>query len=301
MRFAGKLFYFLLAAAPAYAGPVEPVQSSAVVGTAHKVLDLIIETVVKYSFQVLAGIIILIAGWVLAQFACRFVQEFLKKKRLDVTVTKFLIYGVRLVIMIFAGLIALGKFGIEIAPFIAGLSVIGLGTSLAMQGVMSNYASGITLIFTKPFKVGDIIEVVGQMGEVEDMTLPRTILKTVDGTTIIIPNKHIIGEIIHNFSDSKKLDIKIGVDYKADLDKAVAAIRAVIDREPRICRKPEPKMGVAEFGDSSVNLYARLWCKQSDYWDVMFAVNKNIFAEFKKVGIEIPFPRRDVYLHQERS
>ncbi len=269
--------------------------------TLKKIIDLVIETVVKYSFQFFAGIIILVAGWVIAKFLARFAQNFLMKYKVDVTITKFIVGAVKLAVMAFVGLIALGKFGIEIAPFIAGLSVVGFGTSFALQGPLSNYAAGATLIFTKPFKVGDIIEVIGQVGEVEDMTLPRTIIKTMDNTRIIIPNKHIIGEVIHNFSDLKRLDIKVGVGYRTDVELAIRLLKDIIGREPRIVKNQELKVGISEFGDSSVNLYARLWCKQADYWDVMFTINKNIFAEYRKHQLEIPYPQRDVHIYQEKS
>ncbi len=265
--------------------------------TVHKLIDIILEAVVKYSFQVLGGIIVLVVGWFIAKIVCRFVQTFLERHNVDVTVVKFLIGTTRLIIMAFAGLVALGKFGIEIAPFIAGLSVVGFGTSFALQGPLSNYAAGASLIFTKPFKVGDIIEVVGVMGEVQDMTLPRTILKTVDGTMIVIPNKHIIGEIIHNFLDLKRVDIKVGVGYKSDVEKAIHIIEGVISQEKRIFRNEQkPKVGISEFAESSVNLYARIWCKQADYWDVLFDLNKKILAEFNRQQIEIPFPQRDVHM-----
>lgn len=274
---------------------------NAYMGTLQKLIDLAIEFTFKYSFQVLGGVIVLGAGWLVSKFVCKFVQGFLTKHKIDVTVSKFLVGAVRLIIMAFAGLIALGKFGIEIAPFIAGLSVVGFGTSFALQGPLSNYAAGATLIFTKPFKVGDIIEVVGVMGEVQDMTLPRTVLKTIDGTTIVVPNKHIIGEIIHNFADSKRLDIKVGVSYKADIDKAIRIVKSVVEKEPRVLKNPLPKIGVSEFGDSSVNIYARIWSKQDDYWDAMFAINRAIFEEFGKGGVEIPFPQRDVHLFQHKA
>ena len=208
----------------------------------------------------------------------------------------FLVGGVKLVIMAFAVIVALGKFGIEIAPLIAGISVVGFGTSFALQGPLSNYASGATLIFTKPFKVGDIIEVAGVMGEVLDMKLPRTEIKTVDGNTIVIPNKHIIGEIIQNYSMAKKLDISIGVSYSTDMDKAIGIVRDVIKKEEKVLSTKEPKVGITEFADSSVNIFARLWCAQDDYWDVKFNVNKHIFEAFNKEGIDIPFPQRDVHV-----
>jgi small conductance mechanosensitive channel len=203
--------------------------------------------------------------------------------------------------MVFAVLIALGKFGITIAPFIAGLSVIGFGASFAVQGPLSNYAAGATLIFTKPFRVGDIVELAGEAGEVTDMTLSRTELKTVDGTVIFIPNKHIIGEIIQNFSAYKKLDLTIGISYDADYDKAIGIIKDVVAAEGRISNTPEPKIGISEFADSSVNIYARLWCKQSDYYDVMFELNRKIFMEFGSNGITIPFPQRDIHMIDKKS
>jgi len=197
--------------------------------------------------------------------------------------------------MAFAVIVALGKFGIEIAPLIAGISVAGFGLSFALQGPLSNYASGATLIFTKPFKVGDIVEVCGVEGQVIDMKLPRTELKTLDGELIVIPNKHIIGEIILNCSDSKRIDITVGVSYNSDIDKVIAVVSKIINDEARIVKTKTPKIGISEFADSSINIYARAWCKQDEYYDVKFAVNKKIFDEFNKNGIEIPFPQRVVH------
>jgi small conductance mechanosensitive channel len=269
-------------------------------GTAKKMVDLLIEFCVTYSFQALGGILVLVLGWIIAKFAARFLQDLFTKQKIDVTVAKFIIAIVKLLIMAFAALVALGKFGITIAPFIAGLSVVGFGTSFALQGPLSNYAAGATLIFTKPFKVGDIIEVAGVVGEVQDMTLARTLIKTVDGTLIVVPNKHIIGEIIQNYSSSKLLDINVGVSYGSDLDKAVKIVKDVVAADKRVADSPMPKVGISEFADSSINIYSRLWCKQSDYWDVMFDINKKIYDEFEKGGITIPFPQRDVHIYQSK-
>jgi len=267
--------------------------------TARKLVGIVAEFFVKYSFQVLGGIIILVAGWLIAKYVANFISGLLERKKVDVVVAKFLVGAVKLLIMIFAVIVAMGKFGIEIAPLIAGISVVGFGTSFALQGPLSNYASGATLIFTKPFKVGDIIEVAGVTGEVIDMKLPRTELKTLDGEMIVIPNKHIIGEIIENYSGHKRLDIKVGVSYSADVDKAVHLIRDILKSDERIIKDKEPKIGIEEFGDSSINLLARLWCKQDDYWDVMFENHKKIFDAFNANGIVIPFPQRDVHMIKE--
>ncbi len=257
-----------------------------------EIIKIVYEYVIKYSFQALGGIIVLLLAWIIARYVGNYLSKLLSRKHLDITVAKFIVSTVKLLIMVFAAIVALGKFGIEIAPLIAGISVAGFGLSFALQGPLSNYASGATLIFTKPFKVGDIIEVAGEMGEVVDMKLPRTDIKTVDGTLIVIPNKHIVGEIIHNYSELKKVDINIGVAYKVDIDKAINIVKEVIRKDKRVVK--QPNVGISQFADSAVNIYGRLWCKQDDYWNVLFDINKAIFVEFKSQGIEIPFPQREV-------
>jgi small conductance mechanosensitive channel len=268
--------------------------------TWHKILDWVIEAVAKYSFQALGGIVIIAAGFIVAKMVAQFAEGLLKKHHVDVTVSKFIVQAVRLIVVALAVLVALGKFGFEIAPLVAGLSVVGFATSFALQGPLSNYAAGATLIFTKPFKVGDIIEVAGETGVVEDMTLPRTLLRTVDKTLVVIPNKHIIGEVIHNYSADKRVDIKVGIAYKANADKAIGLLREIVVKDARIIREQETKIGISDFGDSSVNLCARLWCKQHDYWDVLFDVNKAVLEAFRENGIDIPFPQRDVHIFREK-
>ncbi len=270
------------------------------ISTAKKIIDMMAEFSVKYSFQALGGIIVIVLGWILAKYIAKFLDNLLRKKEVDVTVSKFIVSIVKMIVIALAALIALGKFGITIAPFIAAISVIGFGATFAIQGPLSNYAAGATLIFTKPFKVGDIVAVTDVQGAVTDMTLARTEMKTLDGTVIFIPNKLIVGEVIHNYSEYQKLDLTIGVAYDADTDKAIDIIKGVVTAEERISKKPEPKIGINEFADSSVNIYARLWCKPGDYYDVLFSVNKKVFAELNKNNITIPFPQRDVHLFGQK-
>ena len=266
--------------------------------TTQKLIDLVLQMCVQYGFQVLGGLAILAIGWLVANFVERFLKDLLAQRKVDVTVAKFVAGVAKLTVILFAVLVAIGKFGVEITPLIAGLSVTGVGLSLALQGTLSNYAAGTSLIFAKPFKVGEIIEVAGVLGEVEDINLGRTQLVRVDGVKVMVPNRHIIGEIIHNYSGLKAVDIKIGVGYGSDIEKAIAAIRSVIQREARVVQTSAAKIGISEFADSSINLTGRLWCKQQDYLDVFFGINRGILEEFRRQQIEIPFPQRDVHLHQ---
>jgi small conductance mechanosensitive channel len=262
--------------------------------TAQEIAYICLDFISKNTVNIIGGVIILAVGWFIAKVVGKAIQLLLLRRKADVTITKFFVDIVKLLILFTALLIALGNFGITIAPFIAGLGALGFGASFALQGPLSNYAAGATLVFTKPFKVGDILEVGGHVGEVEDMTLARTIMRTLDGTRIVIPNKKIIGEIMHNYSDCKKVDIKVGVAYYSDMDRAIIAVKQAVHANKKVAPKPQPKIGISEFADSGVIIYARLWCAQADYWDVLFDVNKRIFEEFKKTGIVIPYPQRDV-------
>lgn len=264
--------------------------------TAQEMAYITMSFISKNIVNIIGGIIILVAGWLIGKALAGLFSFILLKNRADVTITKFLSDVLKLLVIVIALLVALGNFGITIAPFVAGLGAAGFGLSFAFQGPLSNYASGATLIFTKPFKIGDILEVAGNVGQVVNITLARTIMRTLDGTTIIIPNKKIIGEIMHNYSQFKKLDIKVGISYSSDIDKAVDIVKGVVARDGRIAKTPPAKVGVSEFGDSGITVYARVWCRQAEYWDVMFDTNSAIFSAFKNNSITIPFPQRDVHL-----
>ncbi len=267
----------------------------------HKIIDFVAENAVKYSFQVIGGMVILLCAWILSRFVSKLVNRSLMEKKIDITIIKFLTQAVRMVIMALGMLMTLSSFGVQIAPLLAGLSVAGVGVGLALQGPLSNYASGATLIFTKPFKVGDIIEVNGYQGEVIDISLPRTELTGIDGSIIIIPNKHIIGEVIKNYSHYRKLEINIGVAYDSDVNKAMSIIQGIIKAEPHIPNKEVYRLGIHEFGDSAIILQSAVWVQQAEYSVAKFAINNAILDQFRANGIVMPFPQRDVHIHQKQS
>ncbi len=264
--------------------------------TVSKLIDWVIEMGVKYSFQALGGLLILFVAWILSRYLSDLVSKKLLEKKIDITIAKFLSQLVRLVVLLLGLLMMLSSLGVQIAPLIAGLSVAGVGIGLAIQGPLSNYAAGATLIFTKPFKLGDIIEVHGYQGEVKDITLPRTELAGLDGSRIIIPNKHIIGEVIKNFSQHRRLEISVGVSYDTDIAKALSVLETIIKNEKRIPNNEIFKLGIKEFADSSINLQAFVWVPQDKYTDVRFAINNAIVMQFRQSHIVIPFPQRDVHL-----
>jgi small conductance mechanosensitive channel len=271
------------------------------VSTVTKLMDWIVEIAVKYSFQVFGGLVILFGSWVISGYLSNFVSNKLLARKVDITIIKFLAQLMKLVILVFGLLMMLSSFGVQIAPLIAGLSVAGVGIGLAVQGPLSNYAAGATLIFTKPFKVGDIIEVRGYQGEVKDISLPRTELAGLDSSRIIIPNKHIIGEIIRNYSLHRKLEINVGVSYDSDIEKVLGIITAIIKAEKRIPNNEVYKLGIKEFADSAINLQAFVWVPQDKFIDVKFAIHRAIVAEFRQNNITIPFPQRDVHVIDNKN
>jgi small conductance mechanosensitive channel len=265
-----------------------------------KIIDFVTENAVHFSFKLVGAGIILFAGWILARFVSKMIQNALHDKKIDITVQKFISQTAGWIILAFAFLIAIGSLGVQVAPLIAGLSVAGVGIGLALQGPLSNYASGATLIFTKPFKVGDIIEVAGVQGEVKDIALPRTELLGLDGSIIIVPNKHIIGEIIKNYSEYRKVEFNIGVSYDSDVDLAMKIIEQILKNHKLVPTHQPIKVGIRDFGDSSINLQAFVWVLQSHCGEVKFNVNKAILDQFRAQNINIPYPRRDVHIFQTK-
>jgi small conductance mechanosensitive channel len=262
--------------------------------TIQKLYDLAIEFVVKYSFQILGAIVVLIVGLKVASWLANLTVRFCEKHNLDVTLSKFLGNMVKVLTVTFVIIITIGKFGISIAPFIAAAGAVAFGASFAIQGPLSNYGAGLSIIITRPFVVGNTITVQGVSGVVEEVRLAATILSTEDGEEITIPNKHIVGEIIHNSFANKVIEMSVGIAYASDPRAAIQAVRTVLENNQDVCQDPAPQVGIEEFADSSINIGLRYWVPTKKYFQTNFLINEAIFEAFNKQGINIPFPQRDV-------
>lgn len=261
----------------------------------EKLYSLAFEFLVNYSFQVLGAIIILIIGVFFARYVGKLVMVFGEKKSVDITLRTYLSHIARLLVLFCFIVIALGKFGITIAPFIAALGAITLGLGLALQGLVSNYASGVAIIISRPFKVGDTISVNESAGLVKEIRLAVTIIETEDLEEIMIPNKLIVGEIVLNSFDSKLVETIIGISYEDDPEKAVLAIREALVGLEFITNKPVPQIGIETFGDSSVNIGARYWVPTKKYYESKFIANNVIYKAVKQNGFTIPYPQLDIH------
>jgi small conductance mechanosensitive channel len=204
-----------------------------------------------------------------------------------------IVYG--LVLLVFL-IMALQNLGVELLPLIAGLGIAGAGIALAMQGVLGNLAAGLTIIFTRPFQVGEYISILGEEGEVVDISLFSTVLTHPDRSKVVLPNRKIVGEILHNYGTIRQLDLKVGVPYGTSLDDALEAAREAVAANPRVIKELDPVIGVATLADSSVMIAVRPWVQVGDYGPAGAEINQALVAALGDRGISVPIPKLEVRL-----
>lgn len=260
-----------------------------------KIYDIVVEFLINYSFQLLGALVIVLIGFWLGGKVGNLTLRACQRYNMDITLSRFFSSTVKILVIAMMLVIALGKVGISIAPFVAALGAVSLGAGLALQSPLSNYGAGISLILTRPFVVGDTITVNSVTGIVKEIKLAHTILTDEDEVEITIPNKHIIGEVIHNSHGNTLIELEVGVSYQADAEQAIAVIRQALDSlELETARNGEPEVGIDNFGDSTVNLAVRLWAPTDQHFRIRYRANGAIYAALKQASIEIAFPQREV-------
>ena len=259
------------------------------------IYDIIITFFVTYSFQLVGALIILTIGLLVSSRVARLVTRTCEKHGLDITLSRFLASCTKIIIVAAVAVICLGKIGISVTPFVAAIGALSLGAGLAMQGLLSNYAAGLNIILTRPFVVGDTIIVQDVTGIVKEVRLAQTILTDEDEVTILIPNRHIVGEIIHNSNNFKVVESTVGVAYTSDVDQVTATIKSVLHELGVDTNRP-PQVGIDEFGDSSINFGIRFWVPTEKYHQLRFSINDHLFKALLLAEIEIPFPQQEVRL-----
>jgi small conductance mechanosensitive channel len=267
----------------------------------QQLLNTLIEFSVNYSFQVVGAVIILLIGSLFAKGMGGLLFKVLQKKNVDITLSKFLAGMTRTIILAFAIIIALGKFGITIAPFIAALGAAAFGATYAIQGPLSNYGAGLSIILGRPFVVGDAISVAGVSGVVQEVSLATTILLTEEGVRVTVPNKDIVGQILYNSKGSRLVPGVVGISYDSDPEKAIQVIRETLSRFQEVSSTPPPLIGIQTFGDSSVNIDFRYYVPAAKYFQISYAVNLAVYRALQAAKIPIPFPQRDVHIISEPS
>jgi len=263
-------------------------------------LLLIVQTKgIEFGINLVLAILIFYVGKFVVNLIVRGTAKVMQAQEVDKTLQTFICNLERMVLMVIVIIAAIGRLGIQTTSFIAIFGAAGLAVGLALQGSLSNFASGVLIVLFRPYKVGDFIEGAGISGVVVEVQILTTVLKTGDNKQIIVPNGQIMDSIITNYSanDQRRVDMVVGVSYDDDLDKVRSTLQELVDAEDRILDEPACTIAVSALADSSVNFVVRPWVKTADYWGVMFDMTEAIKKRFDKEGISFPFPQQDVHLH----
>lgn len=268
---------------------------------AAEIYEQISAFLMNYSFRILGAFLIMIVGMIIARKISNVILKLLLSRDIDITLSRFLASGIRVIIVVMVAIMALGKVGIPVTPFVAAVGALSLGAGLALQGLLANYGAGVSIIVSRPFVVGDTIAVHGVTGIVKEVHLAYTILSNEDEVSITIPNKHIIGEIIMNSNADSIVEISVGIAYHSDPVKAVSIILAALKSVEGISDDREPQVGIDNFADSSIEIGMRFWVKTEVLYNTKYKANAAVFKALADNNIEIPFPQRYVHLIQDES
>ncbi len=266
----------------------------------EQLMEEALSFVVAYGFQILGAVILLSLGIWIAQKLSDIVLKICEGRKFDITLSRFLASVVRITTLVFVFVIVLNQFGITITPFIAAIGAGAFGISLAIQGPISNIGAGLSLIVSRPFKVGETLTIHDRSGIVEDIKLAWTIIKTEDGELITIPNRQVVGEIYENTFQSKLYEGIIGIPYGQDPREAIDIIQTAISGIDLVMKDPPPQVGIHEFADSSINIGYRTWVPTLQYHEIRYKINLTVFESLKASQIEVPFPQREVRLLNEK-
>jgi small conductance mechanosensitive channel len=252
------------------------------------------DLILRYGLQALSAIVILIVGIFFAKWVGTVAHQRLTRVEMEPPVRMLLVRIVKILILALTIMIVLDQVGVPIGPLIAGIGVAGLGVGFALQGVLSNVMAGLSIIFTKPYRVGEHISLLGVHGDVVTIDIFSTTLLHPDRSRVVIPNRKIVVEILHNFGTIRQLDLSVGVSYATDLNQALTIVKDLLARNPRVLHDPVASVGVSQLGDSAVTISVQPWVRVADYMVATGELNQTIIEQFRATGIDIPFPQRDV-------
>ncbi|MBK8977507.1 MAG: mechanosensitive ion channel [Planctomycetes bacterium] len=221
-------------------------------------------------------------------------------KRSSALLRNFLVNTTKKVVVFIGVVIGLGQIGVDIGPFLAAIGAAGFVIGFALQGTLSNFANGVMIMIYRPYDIGDVVNMAGVIGTVNDMTLVSTTVRTFDNQTIVIPNSKIWGDVITNITanSTRRVDMTFGIGYGDDIGRAQDVLTDIVTSHPKVLRDPAPTIKLHELGESSLNFICRPWVMATDYWDVYWEITRQVKERFDAEGISIPFPQRDVHLHQ---
>ncbi|KAA5539069.1 mechanosensitive ion channel family protein [Roseiconus nitratireducens] len=258
----------------------------------------------RWLWNIALFLLILLITWIAARVIAAVVNWLLERKvKLSTLAEKLISRTIKDVIMLIGFAIALTALEIDITPILAAIGAAGFIIGFALQGTLSNFASGLMILINRPFDEGDVVNAGGVTGTVNQMNLVSTTFRTFDNQTIHVPNNEIWGSVITNITanDNRRVDMEFGIGYEDDFEEAERIIREVVTQHELVLEDPEPMVVMHELGDSCVKIVCRPWAKTSDWWTVKTEVTRRVKQRFDQAGISIPFPQQDVHLYQHAA
>ena len=264
----------------------------------QELMSRLIESGVTLGERVLAALVIFIVGKYIIKWINRLFAKVLENRKVEAGVQTFLRSMVNILMIIMLAMAVIGRLGIELTGFAALLASAGVAVGMALSGNLQNLAGGLIILVFRPYKVGDYIESgTGASGTVQEIQIFHTVLVTPDNKVIYAPNGVMSNALCTNYShkEERRVDFTFSFEYGEDFEKVRAVLLKVIAADSRILTTPEPFIELGAMADSSVNVTVRVWVKSADYWNVFFGMNKEVYATFNKVGINIPYPQMVVH------
>ena len=264
-------------------------------------LGLTLGRVTELGLSVLGATVILILGWTVSSWVAGLIRRTIERHaRFDRTLGLLFAQLARWSILAFTIVAVLGRFGVQTTSIVALLGAAGLAVGLALQGTLSNIASGVMLLALRPFRVGDAVEVGGTSGVVDEIGLFTTRMHTFDNVAVFMPNSSVWGNEIKNMSqnDTRRLELVVGIGYSDDISKAMSVLRQILEGDERVLAEPTYRIGVSELADNSVNLLVWPWVRREHYLDVKLDITREVKERFDAEGISFPFPQRELHLVQ---
>ncbi len=263
-----------------------------------EILNIVTDLMVRYSFQVLAALAIFCIGLVCARMTGRFIARSLRRTSIEAHLQNLLVRAGKALVLVFTAILALDKVGVQVTALVAGISVAGIAGGFALQGVLGNLAAGVSILFSRYFRIGDYIEIGSVKGQVTSIDLTMTVLRTLEDARVIVPNRRIVGEVIYNYTGERRVTLHVEVGYGENLDRALRTVQEVLAANPRVLKEPAPEVGIVHLAESGIQVALRPWCKAEDYWRVQYEVYRAVLERFHQEKIGIPYPTREVRLVQ---
>src|SRR3970040_119949 len=258
--------------------------------------EMTMELLLRYGCQVLGAVAILAIGFLVARWLSRMADRRFQKQQMEPPMRILLVRVIKILVLIMAFVVGLDKFGFSIAPLVVGIGVAGIGVGFALQGVLGNLMAGLTIIFTKPFRVGEYIEINNVHGEVVAVELSTTTLVQVDLSRVVVPNRKIVGEIVHNFGAMRMLTLTVRVPHTVDLNAALVAASQVVAQSARVLKDPAPSAGIVSVDDTGIKIAVWAWVGVGDVFSAEPELYQSLIEAFRARGIGAPLSTHEVRL-----